>query len=225
MTLAEEFQQTWQASGSSELFLGHLKNLGLLDIGILEQIYTDNIHGLVQTFNDSLDKLDVELCLFSGLGQISVGQIGLILIPQQSVEVATHTKDITQPLYSRQYAKFIPLTSTVLLPVKLTNTPSGINLGSGKYSLTFGSDKIELISDDCTISLDVKTDELHVLCAKAADRLEFIANPTGLKTYLGDTTLDVSSKGVKIKGNITVEGDVTVTGNFSAGNGNFTVDK
>jgi hypothetical protein len=30
---------------------------------------------------------------------------------------------------------------------------------------------------------------------------------------------------VKIKGNITVEGDVTVTGNFSAGNGNFTVDK
>jgi len=225
MTLAEKYQQTWQAKGSTELFLGHLMNAGIIDIGVLEQVYVDNIHGLIQLFNDTLDQVDAELCLISGLGQIAEGQIGLVIYPKQSVEVATKLVDTSQPPYSPRYAKFIPLSTSPLYPVKVTNTAEGVSLGSKNYSICAGEEDITIASKNLNLDLDAIAGSVHAILQGTTDKLELTAGPEGIAVYAGDMEYELSKDGIKLKGNVTIDGDVAITGNFSAGDGNFTVDK
>lgn len=225
MTLAEKYQQTWQSKGSTELFLGHLMNAGIIDIGVLEQVYVDNIHGLIQLFNDKLDQVDAELCLISGLGQIAEGQIGLVIYPKQSVEIATKMVDTSQPPYSSQYAKFIPLSVAPLYPVKVTNTAGGVSLGSEHYSLCAGEEDITIASKNLNLALDTKVGSVHAILQGTTHKFELMAGPEGITAYAGDMEYTLSKEGIVLKGNVTIDGDVAIKGNFSAGDGNFTVDK
>ena len=220
MNLAKEFQSTVQNIGSTELFLAQLKAFGLVDVGQLEQIYKDKHTGLIRLYTENADKINAELCLPSGLGDIQAGQFGLVIYPRSPLEIFTTKVDLTEGAYSHRQAKFIPLQLAGYSTVNLGAAPTSINIGSKNYTCTFAEDDIQLFADNVQVSVDVKNKYLY---AKLGDT-QLLVNNDGVDVEAADEEVKVKAKNIKLDGDVVITGSLKVA-EAGLGQYNFTVDK
>lgn len=220
MNLAKEFQSTVQNIGSTELFLTQLKAFGLVDVGQLEQIYPDKHTGLIRLYTENADKINAELCLPSGFGDIQAGQFGLVIYPKSPLEIFTAQADLTDGAYSNRYAKFIPLQLAGYSSVNLGAAPTSINIGSKNYTCTFAEDNIQLFADGVQVSVDVSNKYLY---AKLGDT-QVLVNNDGIDVEAEDESVKVKAKDIKLDGDVVITGSLKVA-EAGFGQYNFTVDK
>ena len=216
--LAQQFQNIAQNIGTSAIFLNHLKAFGIIDVGQLEQVYANKSTGLVRLFTENADTIDAEICTASGLGQSSAGQLGLVIYPRSPVEFATQKVDLTADNYSSRYAKFIPLQLVGNSEVCISAEPDCINIGSKKYSITFGTSAVSIYSDNAQVSVDVDSATLY---AKLGET-QILANASSAEVET--EKLEIKTEKLKVDGDVVITGSLKVA-EASLGQYNFTVDK
>lgn len=235
---------------ADRVFRQYLANTKLVDIGRLEKVYADTSQGLATLFNDAHTQIPVEICLAGGLGIAQAGQCGLVVIAQNNISIADATIDISEPNYSGNYAKFIPLNLAGRSMVALESTGKGVAVGSKNYSLEYGDKAVTLISDKLTFCADVDTGVVNLytqngainlsltqtaltaqfgpVSAETKDITEIIAKQDELQLHIGEAINITASQlnGISLKSStITLDGDVSISGSLDVAEGNFTVDK
>lgn len=245
-----KFLRTTSDMFADKVFRQYLANTKLADIGRLEQVYTDTSKGLVTLFNDAHTQVPVEICLAGGLGVAQAGQCGLVIIAQNNISIADATIDTSEPDYSGNYAKFIPLSLAGRSMVSLESSGKGIAVGSKNYSLEYGDTNVTLISNKLTLNVDVDKGTVNLYTAEGAVNLgltqsslkaqfgtvdqtaanitEIVAQKDSLSAHIGtDVTITATkNNGIVLKSaKLKLDGDVTITGTLDVANGNFTVDK
>lgn len=222
---------------ADKLFKQYLASTKLVAIGRLEQVYADSSKGLVSLFNDAHTQVSVEICLAGGLGIAQAGQCGLVIIAQNNVDIANATIDISEPDYSGNYAKFIPLSLAGRSMVSLESSGKGIAVGSKNYSLEYGDKNVTLISDKLTLNADISAGTVNLytqegtinisltqtslkaqfgaVSSEEADITELVAQQDSISAHIGKAVAITANKDDGLSANIGT--DVTITANKDDG--------
>lgn len=235
---------------ADKVFRQYLANTKLVAIGRLEQVYADSSKGLVTLFNDAHTQVSAEICLAGGLGVAQAGQCGLVIIAQNNVDIADATLDISEPDYSGNYAKFIPLSLAGRSMVSLESSGKGIAVGNKNYSLEYGDKNVTLVSDKLTLNADISAGTVNLYTQEGAINIsltqaslkaqfgavsetaenitEIVAQKDSISAHIGTDVAITATKddGIELKSSkLKLDGDVTITGALDVAGGNFTVDK
>lgn len=249
--------QNWQidpTDDKSQNFLSQLLKFRLIDVGRVMQVYEEGLLADVKLFDDESSKVTCEVVSIgtdeASLQDIQIGQFVLVFYPASPVMLHDRTLDITAGVYSKIYAKCIPL--------GVSKSDVGMNVA--KDSIIFSAPDYNAYLRKSLISISSQNFNLQITPASNTLRINtpatnLVVDDTGVKIVRGaewgtdgsltnsKATIEINDEGVSVTQNkdnvelkitsdgvsvktdkIKFDGDVEITGNLSAANGNFTAE-
>lgn len=181
------------------------------------------------------------------------GQYCMVVLPMSSLILATNEVYYGEMPYSKTHAKCIPITVTQDNAVKLSVLKDALMIGSSVYTVDFQNDSISFTSQNGQMSIDLVSGEFRVGNAASSVELKAdgsVAVQIGAAYQKGElqstkcaisidkdgavsitngtnatVAIDKDGKITLTTETLTIKGDVEITGNLKAANGNFTAEK
>lgn len=237
--MSRTLAQKWQGNpidNEYEIFASKLAYMDILDLGRVDAI-VDDTHVLVRKLDLAQSKIECEVLSIGGmhntLQSIELNQFVLILLPKTAVNVTEGGVNIRESVFSRNYAKCIPLGVPNNSNPNLTADDMGIVVTGKSYHCNFQDNEIRVQGEDMRVILDTDDNTATLAIKKnvinvTENSVEVVVNgtydATGALTS-SDVKLKLSSEGVEIQSQkFKFDGDVEITGNLTAADGNFTAE-
>lgn len=237
MTLTQDWQRDIFSMVKFDEFLSNLKNCRIADIGKIETIVDKGARATVRLLDGSNRLLKAEVFGTS----VRSGQFCLLIIPATPFDTAKNGLDVAERSYASTYAKCFPLQSPNFSSVHLKHDANSLVVTTPKYTLQYDDMGVSIL-DSNGLSIALKDGAL--LVANNDGSTDVSLDSSGMHINAGSTysetgkesktTISIDNEGnisIANEGNTTVtctslkiEGDVEITGNFSAANGNLTAE-
>ena len=235
MSTLQEKWQTKPINGSFDIFVKQLSKLRVIDIGRVSMILNNGSIALVELLDGSQTRLKCEVVSIgvgsSSMQAIDFNQYVLVVYPCTPLSMIHNGVDLTAQAYSPQYAKCIPLGTRVDTVVDLNMLSDSVSIASDNYDIVFGEDSIYCIFDNMRLSVNDTNASITIgknTINMNDNKIEIIVNGVydaqGALTSCKNKLVMNKTDGMSITGDITIDGAMTVTGDFSAANGNLTAE-
>lgn len=236
MTLTQQLQDSLQTTSDFSVFLAQLKACKIVDIGRIKMLLKQGSQALVELCDGSKRTIAAEVISLGAFNHVletpHSGQYCLLFFVATPISLVSHKLNMDATPYSYTTAKCLPIGVAGSTDVRLHSSEGALNIDSDGYIASFAANRIDIDSDTIDISLDTKSNELAVTTKDGATSLKINADGVNIST---GNTYDASGKATSkasfmldkegmltYTGNMKIDGELEVTGNFSASGGNLT---
>lgn len=211
-------QQQWSTNPfevSKDVLLRQLESLGLIDVGIIQELKDKGKKALV-----ALSTGDVLLCEVIGFGNGSLSYTSttancfcLVLYPKSSISCVDYTVHTKGGSYSKAFAKCIPISPIAYSKIGMSYSENDLTFITENYSLSFNESNIKY-QNNAGVVVTAEGGKIEVQTGKTS----VVIDAEGIRM---ETEGDVN---LTTEGTVNVTGDVSIDGNLTVGNDIFTVD-
>lgn len=233
-------QEQWQTNpivGSLDITRNQLSKIRVVDIGVVELVLEGGTYAIVDLIDGSDTKLKCEVISIgsgnSNIQSITANQFVIVLFPKTPVDISNSGTDISAQNYSSNYAKCIPIGLHKSTSVGLDIGEDLVSITGKDYAANFGPSTLSILTDNLRIGYDATTKRVSVAAGNNivsidTDNIELVTNASydaqGSLSGFKNRVLMNKTDGMTLSGDVTIDGALTVTGDFSAADGNLTAE-
>lgn len=233
-------QQQWNTNpivsknAQLDAMLSHYK---FIDMGKISALLDGGKRALVTSLGLNPSKYECEIISIGNLGAsiqpATSGQFVLILFPYTNINLLDNSLNVHTSNWSSKYAKCIPIGLGNTGSIKVDADADSFTIASSKYSCVFMEDKLQITDLNSTISIDMEGDNMRIAegttqVKMTTDSIDVVvAGEYDAQGELSSCSAQfkLDADGITLKANnLKIDGDVEITGNLSAADGNFTAE-